>query len=197
MATHALLRPRRFALLLVLAFALAGCGNGGETGTDDTESPDATEGTESTEGAEASAQLEVTGIDYAFEGVPATVEAGTQLTFTNASEVEVHELVLFHIQEGEERSIEELLALPEEEAQEFAQFRGVAVALPAEDGFYPEGDVVVSEPGRYALVCFIPVGADPAIVAEAMQNESQEGPPDMGDGPPHFTEGMFAEFTVE
>ena len=36
------------------------------------------------------------------------------------------------------------------------------------------GDGTITEPGRYAVICAIPVGADPAAVAEAMQTESSE-----------------------
>ena len=69
------------------------------------------------------------------------------------------------------------------------------VAGPGEDGMPVFGDGSVTEPGRYAVLCFIPVGADPAAVAEAMQSATSE-PPDLGDGPPHASAGMVAEFTV-
>ena len=130
--------------------------------------------------------------------MPGTVEPGTSFTFTNGSDAEVHELILFHIPEGEDRSIEELLALPEEEANEIVgQPVGVAVALPGEDGEVVEGELTVEEPGRYVMLCFIPVGADPDVVATAMAGGPSDGPPDLGDGPPHAVEGMVAEFTVE
>jgi hypothetical protein len=38
--------------------------------------------------AEAGETIAVTAVDYAFEGLPETVEAGTKLTMTNASDVE-------------------------------------------------------------------------------------------------------------
>jgi hypothetical protein len=57
------------------------------------------------------------------------------------------------------------------------------------------GDGTLTEPGRYAVVCFIPVGADPDKVVAAMQSESST-PPDLGDGPPHISAGMFAELSV-
>ncbi len=75
------------------------------------------------------------------------------------------------------------------------------MALPGEDGSNPEGagsSITVTEPGRYAIVCFIPQGADPEMVAEAMAGGGEsEGPPDMGDGTPHAFLGMVAEFQVE
>ena len=43
------------------------------------------------------------------------------------------------------------------------------VAGPGEDGIPVVGDGTITEPGRYAVICAIPIGADPAAVAEAMQ----------------------------
>lgn len=142
--------------------------------------------------------IEVAGVDFAFEGVPETVEAGTQFTFTNESDVEFHELILFHIPEGEERPIAELLALPDEEATEIVGAPlGVSVAMPGEEGMVVEGELVVEEPGRYVMLCFIPTGADPQAFAEAMENPGEGEPPQVEGGPPHVAQGMYAEFTVE
>jgi uncharacterized cupredoxin-like copper-binding protein len=140
----------------------------------------------------------VQGVDYAFEDLPAEVAAGTELTFSNASEVEFHEMVVIRIPDDEERPVEELLQLPEEEID--AIFGDgppalVSVAGPGEDGMPVVGDGTITEPGRYVVACFIPVGADPAAVADAMQSTGTEQP-DLGDGPPHFTQGMWAELTV-
>jgi hypothetical protein len=144
--------------------------------------------------------IEVTGVDYAFQDVPELVATGAELTFTNASAAEVHELILIQIPEGENRTLEELLELPEEETADFP-FQGVLVALPGEDAVNPEGgtpSITVSEPGRYAVLCFIPQGADPAAVEAALSDEGTgEGPPDLGDGTPHAALGMATEFTAE
>lgn len=180
---------RALITLLALAFALTACGGGEEEPADD-----ASETETASEAAEAGEELEVTGVDYEFQGVPETVEPGTKLTFTNASEKEAHEMVLLRINDGEERPLEELLKLPQEETQNLAQFQGVAFGFPGEETMYPDGDTTVTEAGRYAIVCFIPVGADVEAIKKSMQQ--QQGPPDMGDGPPHFTQGMAAEFTV-
>jgi hypothetical protein len=138
-------------------------------------------------------------VDYAFNGVPGAVQTGAELTFTNASAAEVHEIVVLKIVDGEERTIDELLALPEAESESLVEFQGILVALPGETGVNPEGpgtSITVSEAGRYAVVCFIPQGADPAEVQAAMA-EGGEGPPDMGDGTPHAFLGMATEFQVE
>jgi plastocyanin len=166
---------RTVGVLSVVALTLAACGGGAVGGT-----------------------IEVTGVDYGYSGVPELVESGAELTFVNDSSGEVHEIVLMKIADGEERSIQELLELPEEESESLAEFQGVLVALPGENGANPEGEgdsITVTEAGRYALICFIPQGADPAVVEEAMAGGG-EGPPDMGDGTPHAFLGMVAEFEV-
>ena len=51
------------------------------------------------------------------------------------------------------------------------------------------GDGTLTEPGRYAIVCFLPVGSDDSIL-------ESEGPPPEGEAPPHAMQGMVAELTV-
>jgi len=143
--------------------------------------------------------VEVTGVDYAFEGLPETIEAGTTLTFVNGSDAEFHEMVVIAIPDGEERSVEELVALPPEESDAiFASVQPalVTVAMPGEPGMPIVGDGTIAEAGRYAVVCFIPTGADPEAVAAAMQSATNE-PPELEGGPPHVANGMWAELTVE
>jgi len=166
-----------FALVLVL---VAACSGGG--------------------GAEpVSGTIDVTARDYEFDGVPELVAPGAEFTLTNASDAEVHEMIVIGIPADETRALEELLELPEGETADFP-FQGVLVALPGEDGANPEGPgntITISEPGRYAVLCFIPQGADPAVVEEAMAGGGAEGPPELGEGTPHAFLGMAAEFTVE
>lgn len=119
--------------------------------------------------------VDVTGIDYAFQGVPETIAAGTTaFAFTNGSDGEEHEMILLRKADGEALSFQEILALPEDEAMAKAQFVAAAFAPPGGEG----STLADLEAGSYAMVCFIPVGGGE-------------------DGPPHFTEGMFQEFTVE
>ncbi|MGH8928066.1 MAG: hypothetical protein ACRDWH_06925 [Acidimicrobiia bacterium] len=174
--------PMKKTLLFVAVLALAACagGAGGSTPTTGT--------------------IEITGQDYSFGGVPGVVATGAELTFTNISENEVHEMLVFKIVEGETRTIQELLELPDAEVESVAQMQGILVALPGEDGANPEGggaSIAISEPGRYAILCFIPQGADPATVEEAMASGDAEGQPDLGEGTPHALLGMVAEFQVE
>ncbi len=144
------------------------------------------------------ATVVVEGIDYRFDKMPAEVEAGIAFSFKNTSTKEFHEMVALRIPDTEKRSVQELTQLPPAEAEAlFADVMPafVLVAGPGEEGIAVVGDGTITEPGRYAVLCNIPIGADPAAVAEAMQTESS-GPPNLGDGPPHLTAGMFAELNV-
>lgn len=189
---------RFVASLAIVAFLFAGCGDD----DDDATSPDDAD-TEDTAPEEGEAEgddetIEVTMIDYGYEGLPDTIDAGTTLTVRNDSETEMHELVAVLLPEDEERSVEELLALPEEELM--ALFDGepaaVLLATPGSDETIPAvGTGTLDDPGRYVIACFIPQGADPQAFMDAA-GES-EGPPDVEGGPPHFILGMQAELRVQ
>lgn len=123
--------------------------------------------------------LEVTAVDYDFEGVPETLDAGqTVFSFTNHGD-EGHEMILFRRKDGVEEGWEAILELDEEESMQRVDFVTAA--------FAPSGEAASAaaelSPGEYAMVCFIPVGTD----ASGEQ---------VGDGPPHFQEGMLATFEV-
>jgi hypothetical protein len=118
--------------------------------------------------------VDVTATDYAFDA-PDTVPAGTvSLKLTNSSDAEEHEMIIFRKADGVDLSFQEILELGEEESQDKIVFSGAAFAPPGEGG----SSLAELEAGDYAMVCFLPVGG-----AE--------------DGPPHFTQGMIHEFTVE
>ncbi len=207
-------RRRRTLLLGLVPVALlaAACGDDNETATSATSTPTTEEaGDETTEDTEAETTdetdapdpdaetIEVIAVDYGYEGLPDTVAAGTRFTLTNQSDVEVHELVAVKIPDSEERPVAELLEDPAAMGQLFSGGppAAVIVATPASD--QPGavvGDGALTEPGRYALICSIPTGADPdAYLAAAAASEG--GPPEVEGGPPHFVEGMVAEITVE
>ena len=120
--------------------------------------------------------IEVTAVDYAFEGVPETIPAGQSgLVLVNDSDAgEPHEFIIFKKAEGDTRSAEEILNDPAAQEQGPGEFAGAAFA--ATPGTRA-GAILELEPGDYIAVCFIPVGGGE-------------------DGPPHFTQGMVAEFTV-
>lgn len=171
--------------ILVVA---AGCGDDRDDGIAATATSDG--------GADT---VEVVAVDYAYEGLPDTVAVGTKLALRNEAGDEVHELIAYRLPDGEQRSPEEILALPEDEIG--ALFAGPPnlglVALPGGAGTAVAGDGTLSEAGRYLVFCAIPTGASVADVQAAMaQVEETDGPPEIAGGPPHFTAGMFADIEV-
>lgn len=123
---------------------------------------------------------QVTTTEYAFAGIPDTLDAGvTSFDLTNSGG-EVHEMVLLRKNDGVTETAEEILALPQAEGLQKASLLGVAGPTPPGSPAYVVADL---EAGDYIAVCFIPVGTT-----------SFDGPP--AEGPPHFTQGMFQEFTV-
>jgi hypothetical protein len=91
-------------------------------------------------------------------------------------------MALMKLADGEERPVDELLALPEEEQMEVATEQAFVLA-PPDAGSFVTADL---EPGRYVALCFVPVGATP----EALESGAPL------DGEPHMAHGMVAEFTV-
>lgn len=167
-----------------LAIVLSSCG--GDEPTAET----ATTGTDSQ-------TVMVTAIDYAFVGLPSRVKAGTTLTLHNDSDAEVHELVAIRLPDDERRPVADLVRLPPEELAElFPLVEAVLIAPPSEDGVAVEGTGTLTEPGRYAVICVIPTGADPEEYLAAAA-EAEGGPPEVAGGPPHIAQGMFGEIVVE
>jgi plastocyanin len=190
------LRTTLAAIVGVVALFAAGCGD--DDSDDATDEVDEVADDTGAAGADAGDTIVVRGVDYAFEDLPETVGTGTRVSFVNESEDEVHELVAVRILDDVDLSVEELVELPEEEVDQYLEPGPpamVLVAAPGEEGFAVVGDGTFSEPGRYAVVCFIPTGADPDEFMAA--GEEGDGPPDVEGGPPHVVHGMFAEVTVE
>ncbi len=146
-----------------------------------------------------SATVTVAGRDYSFDDVPATVAAGTALTLTNSSTHELHELVAFRLPADEDRPLSDLLALPAEELGTVLGAPATVLLRPpgSDEQIVAVGDGVLREPGRYALLCFIPIGADPQEYLDAAAAADGEAPQGVAGGPPHFTSGMSAEVVVE
>lgn len=99
--------------------------------------------------------IDVTATDHAFDGIPADAEAGKTLIRITNDGTEYHEVVLQRVHQGETRSVEELLALPEEEGGDLLDYLGNAFA-PAGLGNWT---VVDLSAGRHVALCFIPTGA--------------------------------------
>ncbi len=143
----------------------------------------------------------VTAADYSFQDLPSSVDAGTTLKLKNSSTKELHEMVVIKIPDSEKRSVADLVKLPE--AQQEAVFGAgmPAMVLLAPPGggemIKAVGDGKLTEKGRYAVICAIPVGVDPAAYFAASE-AATNGPPNIPNaGPPHLTKGMFGEITVK
>ena len=190
-------RRRRQATLLMLvplilaaALALPACGSDSDGGDAKGSVPKTTT---TTEAPKADDVIEVHAVDYAFNDLPEKVAVGTRLTLVNDAAEEPHELVAVKLPDDEKRSVEELLALPEEEMG--ALMGGgppamVLLAAPGKPEIKAVGDGVLKEKGRYLVLCSIPEGSDPSIL-------ESDAPPEDNGKPPHFAHGMHAELTVE
>ncbi len=161
------------ALCVAASLTLAACGGGDDTKT-------------------------VTAADYSFQNLPKEVDAGTEFRFTNASPRELHEMVVIRIPDSERRPVADLVRLPEAELGAIFGSAEPAMVLLAPPGggetIKAVGDGKITEPGRYAVVCFIPTGADPQAYLNAPPGD---GPPNVPGGPPHAAQGMFGEITVK
>ena len=141
----------------------------------------------------------VTATDYAFEDLPKSVDAGTMLTLKNTSDKEIHELVAIWLPDDEKRSVQQLVNLPP--AEQNAVFsRGqpamVLISTPgSDDPIKAVGDGRLTEKGRYAVLCMIPTGANPAAYLAAAQTAGN-APPQVAGGPPHVAQGMYGEIKV-
>jgi hypothetical protein len=128
--------------------------------------------------------VSATGSEYAFGGLPATIPAGPALvTFENIG-AELHMMSFARINDGVTETLEELLALPEEEVVGKVTDVGTAFAGPGETG----RTIVDLQAGRYAVVCFIPEGATPENMPAIESGEHQ--------GAPHAMLGMVQEIEV-
>jgi hypothetical protein len=179
--------------LSLLAAGTAGCGDDG--GEDDATA--AAEPSTTIASSPAAPAVTITATDYRFDDLPAELEAGSALALRNQSSGEIHELVAMRVADGEDRAAVELVSLPSSDLA--ALFAGppavVIVAPPGEDGFTALGAGTLDEPGRYLVMCFIPIGGDPDDYLEALAANPGQ-PPSVPGGPPHFTTGMYGEIIV-
>lgn len=190
-------KGRRLCLAAAAALAvvaLAGCGGSQAQASaqDETAQP--------TPAPRPGGPVTVTAVDYAFQGLPERVKAGTRLELVNQSKAELHELVAFRLPDTEKRPVSELGKLPEEEAMKVVGEPATVLLAPPGGGeqIPAVGDGTLKEPGRYAVICSIPVGTDPdEFLRQAQQSQQGPPPPQPGTGPPHMLKGMFAELTVE
>jgi len=177
------------ALALVGVLALGACGSDADDASSSAGSPAET----TTTAAPVAGTVEVHAVDYAFTQLPERVEAGAKLTLVNDAEDELHELVAFRLPDDEERSVADLVALPQAELEGLfgeSEPAMVLLAKPGEPQIEAVGDGTLTEPGRYLVACSIPTGADPDELLAA------DGPPPADAGTPHYHHGMWAELEV-
>jgi hypothetical protein len=131
------------------------------------------------------AQLDVTGIEYEFQGLPKTLTAGpVAVRFTDTG-AELHELIVFRLKTKD--SVRRFLGLPEKEQERKADFIG---ATEAEQNQTTYEILDMSKPGRYAVACFLPRGSTSPEAVEEAEHEH-------GGGRPHWRDGMRAEIRVQ
>ena len=132
-------------------------------------------------------QVDVTMQEYAFDGIPDEIEKGTvAFNLTNEGS-ELHEFVVVRLKG--DATLDDLLELPEDATEEdFAEFAsevpGGGFAIPGQSDL---ALVNFKRTGNYVAACFVPVGSTDEAAAEAA---------DEAGAPPHFIEGMAAEFEV-
>jgi hypothetical protein len=135
------------------------------------------------ENCEFAGTAELIATEYQFTGQSAEYPAGRN-GFTLVNEgAEAHELLILRKGDGVDLSLEELMELPESEAETMTTYvGGVFVGPPGDSGVLVAG----FEPGNYIAVCTIPAGT---IV-------NGDGSFTEGTGEPHVMLGMSFEFTV-
>ena len=126
--------------------------------------------------------IEAEASEYSFEGIPATAARGKTLFRLSNDGAEYHQLVLQRVRYGEDRSLEEILALPE--GGDLLDFQGTAFAPPGLGSWF----VVELGIGRHAVMCIIPTGS---TTPEALRSAQAEGT-----APPHHDQGMIEEIQV-
>lgn len=132
------------------------------------------------EPAEGATPIDVTAKEYEFVGADA-LDAGGSFAITFANEgVELHELLIVKLADGEERPLEEIISSGEE-----PEFTDVAFGF-ACPGESTTMNAEIEEPGRYVAICMIPSGTTPETDPAAFEQG----------GPPHAASGMVHEFTI-
>ena len=127
--------------------------------------------------------IDVTATDYAFAGIPADAQMGKTLIRLTNDGTEYHEALLQRVREGETRSVEDILAIPEGSG-DLLDFIGSAFAPPG----LASWTVVDLSAGRYATMCFIPTGATTEDALRRGQGDDTARS--------HYMQGMFAETQV-
>jgi hypothetical protein len=128
-------------------------------------------------------QLDVTGIEYQFQGLPGTLPTGTvAIRFTDPG-AEWHELAIFRIKSKD--SLKKIVGLPEKEQRKKMEEVGGTFAMQGQTTYTI---AELSKPGRYGVVCFLPVGSTDERAAEEAEKKHAKS---------HADRGMLATIMVE
>jgi hypothetical protein len=130
------------------------------------------------------ATVTVTATEYAFAGLPGALAAGPVVVDLDNAGTEFHVLWVVRINDGVTETLDELVALPEDESATKVTDVGGAFAAPGDIGH----GIIDLRPGRYIAICPMPTGSTPENMPLVESGEHQ--------GAPHFTHGMVQEFTV-
>ncbi|MBA2634263.1 MAG: hypothetical protein H0U86_14910 [Chloroflexi bacterium] len=130
-------------------------------------------------------EIKVIAEDYRYDGLPATLTIGTQLSLRNEG-AEPHELVLLRVSAN--TRIEAFVQLSQEDMLAQSEMVGVLVASPRRTA---DETITIEEVGLYVVVCFIPVGTESEHVHEHQPSASADI-----EQVQHYSVGMYASFSV-
>ena len=185
---------RGLVALTVLTSLVAACG-------DDDDDDDATPVQEADDGgtgeeAPEAQEIDVTAIDYAFQGAPAELQAGVvTVNLTNDGKVE-HEIALIESGDAEQADFLERFTpvIAEEGSPIPSEAQNVAAPLEVAPGETVTATFTVNE-GTYTLLCTLDGDADKA--AETGQSDEEDGEEEpVVPANIHFNRGMAQPLTV-
>jgi hypothetical protein len=128
-------------------------------------------------------QLDVTGVEYAFENLPKTLPDGTvAIRFTDTG-AELHELAIYRVKSKD--SVKKIVGQSEKEQRKKLEEVGGTFAMQGQTTYTI---AELTKPGRYALLCHLPVGSTSIEAAEEAEKDHPKS---------HAEEGMYATITVE
>jgi hypothetical protein len=130
------------------------------------------------------ADVEVSASEYAFTGLPDTLEAGPLVLGLDNTGSELHQLMLLRLRDDVTADLAELSGRDEGGIFAVSTPVGGAFAAPGEHG----AGMVDLPPGRYLALCLLPTGATPENMPMIESGDH--------DGMAHYTVGMIDDITV-
>jgi hypothetical protein len=129
-------------------------------------------------------QLDVTGVEYEFQGLPKTLPAGNVAIRFTDNGAEIHELDILRVKSKD--SAKKIAGLSERDLAKKAVSVAGTFATQGQTS-YTIADL--TKPGRYVAICHLPVGATSEQALEEAGHKH--------DAKSHAQEGMVQEITVE